>query len=199
MLLLTLGILAGLLQLAGYALYARETVLGHIKPNTASWGLWALGAVLESGSYAIATQDIAKNILPVLCALSAIAFFFIALRRGHFEKIDCFDWIIIGLDIVAVAIWVSTRSAIYANIYIVTTAVFSFVPIFRHAWRDPKHENATPWIIWTLAYSLLTAVVLIDFISWTELVFPATYVLLCTIIGCLAWDRRIPGKMRLRK
>ncbi len=196
---ISLGILSGLLQIYGYIFYARKTILGHIKPNTASWGLWAFGAVLESGSYIFATGDWAKNILPAACALSAIAFFFLALYKGHFRKLDSFEYLIITLDLIAILIWWYTESALYANIYIVLTAVISFIPIFRHAWKNPEQEDAGPWFIWTWAYALLTVIVILNFTIWQELIFPVTYIFLSLTLAILSLDSRIPKTFSFRR
>ena len=195
----SLGIFAGILQVIGYVFYIKKINIGRVKPNTASWSIWAFGAVLESSSYVFATGDWVKNILPVACAISAVVIFVYCLRHGHFEKPTRFEWFIVLLDCVAIFIWWWYSSAVYANLYLVLTAVISFIPIFLHVWHDPMVEDAKPWYIWTLAYSLLAVVVILRWEKWEDLVYPVIFVILHIIVAILSIDRRVPGTLRFNR
>lgn len=194
-----LGILAGVLQVVGYIFYVKKINLGRIKPNTASWSIWAFGAVLESSSYVFVTGDWVKNILPIACAVSAIVIFIYCFRHGHFEKPTKFEWSLVFLDCVAVFIWWWYSSAVYANLFLVLTAVISFIPIFLHIWKDNMVEDAKPWFIWTLAYAVLALVVMLRWEKWEDLVYPAIFVILHIVVAILAIDSRIPNTLQFSK
>jgi hypothetical protein len=185
-----LAISAGLTQIYGYIEYGRKTFIGRIKPNAASWGIWAFGAFLESVSYIFLTKDWVKNILPVVCALSAITFFVIALKRKHFLKPTNFELFIVVVDIAIIFVWFVTSSHALANILFVLTAVVSFVPMINNTFRNPKHEHAFPWSIWTLAYLLMTVAVIMRWEKWEELVYPLVFVILHAVVAYLALDKR---------
>lgn len=199
MIVIGIGVIAGLLQVIGYVIYAHATFHGRLKPNAASWGLWALGASLESASYIAATDDWVKNILPLVCALSAIFFFVSAFLRGHFQPLDTFEKWVVVLDSIAILIWWHYDSAVYANLYLVLTAFVSFIPIVRHTWKNPKSENATPWFIWTFAYSALAIVVLLRFEKWEDFVYPVSFAFIHAAVGILALDTRMPGTLKFKK
>jgi|CXWL01.1.fsa_nt_gi hypothetical protein len=191
-----LGIVAGLVQFSGYVYYIKKINVGRVKPNTASWSIWAFGAILDTTSYIFVTGDWVKNILPVACALSAIVIFFYCLYYAHFGRPIRFEWSLVALDFVAVLIWWYYSSAIYANLFLVSTEVISFIPIIRHTWKDPMVEDALPWFVWTAAYSLLAIVVLLRWEKWEDLAYPAVFAVLHVIIAVLALDKRVPRTLR---
>ncbi len=184
-----IGILAGFLQILGYIVYFRHINKGLIKPNTASWSIWAFGALLESGSYIFSTGDWIKNVLPIVCALSAVTLFILCIYRGHFSPITNFEKMLVVLDCLAILIWWFYDSATYANLFLVVTAIISFLPIMLSVLRDPLREYAKPWYIWTVAYLLLTFVVLIRWQKWSDLVYPVVFVVLHFGVAIFATDR----------
>ena len=191
-----LGVFAGLLQVLGYWKYVKKINIGRVRPNTASWSIWAFGAVLESSSYVFTTGDWVKNILPVACAFSAVVMFVYCLRRGHFSLPTRFEWVLVALDCVAVFIWWWYSSAIYANLFLVLTAFISFIPIFLHVWKDPMAEDALPWYIWTIAYMTLALVVIMRWEKWEDLVYPLVFAILHIVVAIFSLDNRIPGKLK---
>lgn len=191
MLIVALAITSGLLQLGGYLIYGRKVFNGEIRPNTASWGIWAFGAVLESASYIALTGDLLKNILPITCAISVIIFFVICLRKGKFQRLDRFEKFIVAADIITITIWWLTQSAFYANALAILTAFISFIPIIRHAWKKPNDESALPWFVWTLAYTAQAGVVLLDWTSWEEMLYPGLFMALHFLVAILAIDTYI--------
>jgi hypothetical protein len=184
------GVAAGLFQLYAYWLYARKISRGRIKPNTASWSIWAFSAVLESVNYIAVTQDWVKSLLPTACALSAILLFIYCLHRGHFKPLSRFDWSIVILDNIAILVWWFYQSAEYANLLLILSGVVSFVPIIREAYRDPKSEDATAWYWWSLAYFCLVLTVLLRFEEWIDIAYPLSFLALHFIVALLASDIR---------
>lgn len=194
-----LGVGAGLLQIAGYIFYAKKIKLGRIKPNAASWSIWTFGSILESVSYVAVTGDWVKNLLPITCVLSAIILFFYCLYNGNFGKILNFEWILLAMDFFAIFLWWLFQSAIYANFFLVLTAIISFIPIMRHVWNNPMVEDAIPWYLWTAAYCILAVVIIFRWEKWEDLVYPITFAILHIIIAILALDNRIPKTLKFNR
>ncbi|MEK7552248.1 MAG: hypothetical protein AAB534_02415 [Patescibacteria group bacterium] len=189
-LLITVSIFSGITQFLGYVAYTKDVIFEKIRPNAASWSIWAFGAVLESISYIFLTGDILKNVLPIVCAISAVLFFLLCLKRGHFEKITRFEKIIVIADIAIIIIWFLTKSPFYANLLFVITAIISFVPIIVNVYKNPTYENAFPWFIWTTAYALQTIVVVGRFEKAEDLIYPVVFFILHIIVAVLAVDAR---------
>ncbi len=179
-----------MVQLIGYLDYGKKTLADKIKPNSASWGIWAFAAILESVSYIFLTKDWVKNILPVACTISAVVFFLIVLKKGKLSKPSHFELFIVVVDIVILLIWFFTLSPAIANILFVISAVISFIPMMYHTYLNPNNENALPWIIWTLAYFLMSISVVMRWEKWEDFIYPAVFVLLHAVIAYLALDIR---------
>ncbi len=181
---MTLGVLAGLVQLAGYWHYYWLMSLekGH-KPNAASWLMWALGGATELVVFAALVQDPAKEILPAVCGVAAIAIFIQMLRRGAMVQLDTWEKVTIGFDAVVLVFYVVTKDVVVSNILLSIDLVLSFSPTLWSTWKQPKREHPTPWHLWTLAYALLTLVVIIERDSNWEFIYPVTCVVLHILVA----------------
>lgn len=196
-----ISVLASLLHIFAYFDYIKRVASAKIKPNSASWAVWALGSVLEAVTYLQVTGDWQKNLLPVVCSLSAIGIFLFSLIRGHFTRPTTFEWLIIILDCTALLVWWAYDSVVYANMFLIFTAVISFVPITYSVWRNPETENAFPWWLWSIAYVLLSVVVIIRWEKWEDVIYPLVFLILHLVIACLAIDsrRQSYGKIKTGK
>lgn len=189
-----IAILSGILQIDGYYLYFKKIFSGHIKPNTATWSIWAFGAILDALSYLLVTNDILKSIVPIVCAFCAIFIFVACIFKGKFDRIDAFDRYIICFDVVVSIFWYLSGSPVLANFLLVLSSIFSFIPIIRLVWRNPFAENATPWYVWTAAYSLMTIVVFFRWEKWEDLFYPISFLVLHFLVGVLSVDKFIKRK-----
>jgi len=192
------SILAGTLQLLGYYTYNRMALSGKIVPNTASWLIWAIGGVLTTISYVFVSGDWVKDILPIVCSLSAVLIFLFCLVKGRFQRIDAFEWTVIGLDISVTIYWYLSSDTFVTNVLYILSAFPSFIPIIRYVWKNPLSENATPWILWSSAYLLMMMTVIIRFEKWQDIFYPIALFALHIIIAILSSDyiakRRINSK-----
>ncbi len=185
-----LGVFASILQILGYIEYGRQVFSNRIRPNIASWGIWAFSAILESTSYIFLSEDWVKNLLPFSCALSAILFFLIAFKKGHFSKPSKFELYIVGLDFLILIVWFLTKSPLLANVLFVVSAIISFIPIFKNCFIKPEDENALPWLIWAIAYLVMSITVLLRWSKWEDFIYPFTFFILHVLIAYLASDFR---------
>lgn len=179
---IVLGFTAGAMQLYGYWVYNR--VAGD-KINTGSWSMWALAGVIDLASYFAVTGDWVVNILPAVCALAAIGTFIYAYKRKRFSWPDKTDWAFVGADGAITVVWVFTN-AVFANLLYQANSALSFVPMCRGLLSGREKEKLLPWLVWTLAYSILMWSVLLRFHRWEELAYPvshvATHLVVATII-----------------
>ncbi len=178
---IVLGFTAGAIQLVGYIVYNK--VAGD-KINTGSWSMWAIAGIVDLASYIAVTGDWVKNILPAVCAFAAISTFVYAYVRKRLSWPDKLDWVFVGADGAITVVWVMTN-AVLANILYQATAVLSFVPIYRGIISGREREHLWPWVIWTLAYSFLTASVYLRLARWEELVYPVTHIVIHAIVVVL--------------
>jgi len=193
---ISLGVAAGVIHIVAYADYIRRIINERISPNAASWSIWAFGAFLESVSYIFVSGDWVKDILPIVCALCAIALFIICIIRGHFEKLSKLEWFLVISDCIVLIIWFITNSALIANILFVLTCLISFIPIFIHVYKDPRVEHALPWFMWSGAYLLMTLTVLTRWQKWEDLLYPLVFLILHLGVAILAINWRVRIKQQ---
>lgn len=187
---LTISVCAGIVQILGYVIYNREMFLGRIKPNATSWFMWGMGSALATWSYVALSQDWVKDILPVTCAIVCILTFVFALLQGNYQRPDMYDVFVCVLDMGILGFWFLTDSDEYTNLLFQIDAILSFVPIIKGTWKNPSNERATPWIMWSIAYSLMGVVVLMRFEKWWDLMYPVNYFVLHLTIVFIVLLRR---------
>lgn len=179
---IVLGFAAGAVQLYGYWVY--NSRVGE-KINTGSWSIWALAGIVDLMSYLAVTGDWVVNILPAVCAMAAIGTFIYAIVRKQFSWPDRVDWLFVGADGVITVVWVFTN-AVFANLLYQVSAVSSFVPMWRGQLAGVEKEKPLPWLIWTLAYTLLTASVSLRQERWEEFAYPVSHVATHLVVAIIA-------------
>lgn len=163
-----LGVLAALFQISGYLLYIRNFLKRSIRPNAASYLMFAYGTSLVAF---LAWQNgavLAELLLLFACAGMSIAVALLCLRRNATEPVDRFEAIIFSADLwltigFAIMVFAQVEKQAYAALFLFLgniTTLTSFMPILRSTWRDPRREQPLPWIVWSFAYILLTAATL---------------------------------------
>lgn len=181
-----LGILAGLIQLAGYYIYNKHLASDEIRPNATSWFLWAIGGVMVVLLYHDLAGDWVKEFLPFVCSLALIATFVHMAVKGSFQRPDRLDLEVFILDLVVVMYWVVSDNPFLANVFLELDIWITFVPIIRSTAKKPETEEPRPWLVWTVAYALFTIVVILRWEKWWDLLLPVNYLILHGIIWFLA-------------
>ena len=163
-----LGVLAAMFQISGYLLYIRNFLRRSIRPNAASYLMFAYGTSLvaflawENGAQ---WQEL---LLLIACAAMSVIVAVMCLRRNATEPVDRFEAIIFSADLwltigYAVLVFSKVEKSAYVVAFLIlgnVTTLTSFMPILRSTWRNPRREQPLPWIVWSIAYLLLTAATL---------------------------------------
>jgi hypothetical protein len=188
---LFLAITSALLQIWGYVFYLRKAP----SPNPAMWGMWAFGSGVLAISYAELTEkSFEKDILPAVCAITCLVIFFLLIRRKKFgekplERVDGWDKTVFSADILITAIYVGTHNPLYATILFQVSNALSFGPTLRAVAKSPSKEHAGAWWIWTGAYFLHAATVILDWQHWGELVYSLTNIVLHGAVALMATNK----------
>ena len=185
-----LGFAAGVVHLVGYWVYNRGAGKNI---NTGSWSIWAFAGVIDFASFFALTGDWVVSILPAACALAAIGTFCYAIVRKCFSWPDKVDWLFVGVDVAITVVWIYT-SAVLANLLYQASAFLSFVPMYRGLLSGKEKERLLPWLIWTVAYVLLTASVSLRLERWEELAYPVTHAALHAAVVLIATVKLRPAR-----
>jgi len=187
---LILGFTAGTLQIVACWIYNRQLILGHSKPNAASWGLWAFLSALSTTTYIAFTGDIIKGIMPLMISGAVMFIFVYALAKGKYVPLGYWDKSILEIGIVSIMVWWFYQSALYANLVLQIGMAFSYVPTYLGIRRDAGAQRYPPWFLWAFAYVLGGTVVLLRWTGQFEaLVYPFMNALLSAGVGFWAMYR----------
>jgi len=168
-----LGLVAGSVHLASYALYNREMLRGHIRPNTATWILWTFLATMNTASYIVMSQDLAKAATPIAGCAACIVTLGLSAGKGRLSGLNRLDAAVLAIGIAAGLFWWTSRSAAGANLLLQLAFVVSNIPTFNGVWRDPRIERPLPWFGFAAAYMLNLAVVIMRWRgSYADLAYP---------------------------
>ncbi|HYD93539.1 MAG TPA: hypothetical protein VEB18_03775 [Candidatus Paceibacterota bacterium] len=158
---LVLGLLAGVLHLVGYVLYAHGILNGAIHTNIVSWGLWTFGSIVAFVTFQEIAHDWVKSFLNAVCVLGMFVIFGLILyQRGRDHvpfELDAgmiTDLLIAVLDLFVMFIWIlfRKRSLSVIDFWLQVDIIISFLPIMRSTIADPSSETLIPWVLWTFAY-----------------------------------------------
>lgn len=199
-----LGVLAAVFQITGYLLYIRNFLKRSIRPNAASYLMFAYGTSFVAF---LAWQNgavLAELLLLFACATMSVIVALMCLRRNATEPVDRFEasvfladlWLTIGY---AVLVFAHVDKAAYAAIFLFLgsiTTLTSFMPILRSTWRDPRREQPLPWIIWSMAYMLLTAATVktTGFDQPVLLIYPLSNVVLHVAMALFSLRKSLSGR-----
>jgi hypothetical protein len=156
-----LAAFASVVHIAAYGIYSRQILAGAVRPNAASWAVWSFVTVLNFTSYRSMSGDWVKALLPTAGGLACILTFVVALFAGTARRLDSFDKTALALGLVASLAWWQFDSATYANLILQLCIAIGFVPTYRGLWDNPRNELPLCWRMWTLAYLLTIAVVIL--------------------------------------
>lgn len=188
----TFGVMAGVIQLVGYAVYVR---LSNGHANTGTWLIWTLSAGVDLVSYDFITNsDLSKNILPAACATACVMTFTFLLVKGRFAKPDKTDCGMITADsAISIVWWLDVVTGITANLLLQATTLASALPMIRGLITGKEQERLLPWMLWTSAYIIHTGAVLLSLKHWSELVYPIVNVIMHGTVLVVAYKTRSPA------
>jgi hypothetical protein len=160
-----------------YLIYLWQVWRRQSVPNASTWLAWIFIAALGVATYQGMTNDWLKTAPLVAAAVGCTTVTAIAASMRLFKRLEPWDWIALAVSVGAAIIWVATRDATRANLFLQLSAVASFTPTLRALTRrDPAKkisEKSPAWLVWSLAYALNNAVVLCRWTGhWPDIVGP---------------------------
>ncbi len=187
------------MQIAGYLIYLRYFVKHTIRPNAASWFMFAYGTIFltylefaEGASFSILK-------LPIACATMSLIVALLCLRRNATEPLDRFEKIIFSADLWLVIVYCGVTFGLGADavpsyfttlmlIAVNMTSVTCFLPIVRSTWQKPDRELPAPWGVWAIAYGCLV-IATIQSVGWSNpalLLYPVVNFILHGLVALFA-------------
>lgn len=147
-----LGIIAGILALAGYVPYIYSTIHGSTRPNKASWIIWTLVGGLLAFSY-IAEGEMSTAWVPLSYFLGPLIVAILSFRYGYSEWTKL-DKICVVAAIISLIPWLLSKNASLTLIINLVIDGAGAIPTLVKSWHEPETEDFTAWFIFFIANTL---------------------------------------------
>ncbi len=163
-----IGISSGLLSLISTFPYIRDIFRKKTKPERGTWWIWSLLSVvfLFAQFDAGATWSLGLTIGEVV-GLLVIAI--LSLRYGY-GKFDTRDSIGLVIAVIGIVVWQVTDSPLAAILIVMMVDVVAYGLTLRKAWRAPRTETLSSWVM--SALSGILAVLAVGDAGFTVLIYP---------------------------
>lgn len=148
----TIGIIAGVLALAGYIPYIYSIIAGNTRPNRATWFIWTIIGGLLAFSY-LAEGDQNSIWLPIGYFLGPLIVAILSLRYGYAEwtRLDTACIIAAAISIVP---WVLSDNATITLIINLVIDSTGAIPTLVKTYREPETEDLTAWGVFFAANTI---------------------------------------------
>jgi hypothetical protein len=134
--------LAAAIDLAGTAAYARDTLLGHTKPNRVSWLLWTVAPLI--GFFAQISQGV--GLIAVLTFVIAFGPFLVLaasfINKQSYWKITTFDLACGGISVLALILWLATGQGVIAILLSMVADFTAGIPTVVKSYTNPETESS---------------------------------------------------------
>ena len=184
---LALPFVGALIKLSGYGKYIVGIYRGEMRPNMATWTLWAILSSLNSTSYLLMSHDPLKASVALAGTTGCLITYVYALRRGSMQGLTGWDKAALGVGVIAAGAWVVLKSASYANLILQGGFLISMIPTWRGLLADHDAEKPSPWFLMSAAYAINTIVVATRYDgNWIGFVYPVLSALTHGSVGVMA-------------
>lgn len=176
------------LNLVGSAHYIVMILRGQVRPNRASWLLWAiapavvLAAELDQGVGLRTLMTFGIALGPALVLAASY------LRRGAYWRLGVFDWVCGALSGLAVLLWALTDSPNTAIVLSMAADALAAVPTIRKSISHPETEHPFFFVL-VSAGGALTLLTLQRW-SFADWAFPVYILLFPGFLALLIWRQQ---------
>jgi hypothetical protein len=186
-LVLALPFIGASIKLGGYGRYVVGIYRGEMKPNMATWTLWAVLSTLNSASYLLMSGDPLKASVALAGTTGCLITYVYALRKGSMQGLTGWDKAALGVGILAGGAWIVLKSASYANLILQGGFLISMIPTWRGLLADHDAEKPAPWFLMTASYVINIIVVATRFDgNWLNYVYPVLSAFTHGSVGIMA-------------
>jgi hypothetical protein len=137
------------LSFAGYAVYLLGLRRQTVRPNRASWLIWAAATSLEALTYAAVNPGAPQGWVFALSAVACIAVTIALWHRSAWAPPSPTETFCIAASLTALLLWVVFREAFWAHMLVVAAVPVSFWPTWASVWDDRSSERSPAWGLWT--------------------------------------------------
>jgi hypothetical protein len=170
----TFGLLAGVLALFTYGLYAVQMHHGTSIPNPATWLIWLILGVINTRTYFVIVHGRWYQSLVAIAVTCCVALLFAdALIFGRFSPISGIDRYCLAGCAILMAVWAYTGSARIANFLAQVIYLISYFPTIVGLRNGTSREAPVPWLLAATTYGSASVSIAADYSGdWLTLAYP---------------------------
>jgi hypothetical protein len=137
------------LSFSGYAVYLLGLRRQTVRPNRASWLIWAAATSLEALTYAAVNPGAPQALVFAVSAVACVAVTLGIWRRSAWAPPSPTETFCIAASLTALMLWLVFREAFWAHMLVVAAVPVSFWPTWASVWADRSRERSPAWGLWT--------------------------------------------------
>ncbi len=147
-----LGIIAGILSIAGYIPYIISILQRKTKPNKATWIIWAIVGGLLAFSYLV-EGDRHTIWLPLGYFIGPLIVAILSFWYGYSEWTRL-DKICLVVAVMSVIPWIFSKDAMITLLINVLIDASGAIPTLVKTFREPDTEDCLAWVIFFIANTI---------------------------------------------
>jgi len=185
-----LSCLIPIVHFSAFLIYLRSVARGQSVLYTAMWAITIISSILNGVTYLAMTHNLVMSATPVTNAIAVCSVLVIGWRYRRFRPLQTLDWIVLGIGLAVICLWIASGSASDANLLLQSALMLAMIPAYVGVWQGER-ENPWPWGLWTLSHIINLSIL---FILWNgkyeALVSPILYILTNSGVVVLILRRR---------
>lgn len=145
-----MGVIAGIISLAGFVPYILSIFRGETVPNCATWWIWTLNGTIIGSAYFFATSDLGAIWVPLSYILGPLFISILAIKYNDKEYLSRLDMVCLISAFISLILWGLSQSPLLALFFLLVIDILGAIPTYIKSYYDPLSENLVAWLIFSL-------------------------------------------------
>lgn len=142
--------IATFFSIAGYVFYYFAIKKDTISPNRWSWIIWAVATLVETLTYHESFGSLFESSIFYISSTACIVITLLIWRVAKWKKPDGTEIFSVIACVLSMIVWYLYQTAFWAHIIMLIALPVAFIPTFKSARIDYKHEDTPAWGLWTI-------------------------------------------------
>ena len=155
-------------NIIAYTIYLGFIIKNKIKPHGITYLVWAIILGLNFIIQIVSGVGISSALLG-FNFIGCFLIFILCYKKGYINY-DKLDWICFGLAILAVVVWIISKTPIYSVILSCVIDLLALIPSFRKSFSKPWDDS--PIAFWTSGAEYLISLPSYNIYSVVSLLYP---------------------------
>lgn len=175
------------LTFVAYAPYVTQIRGGTMRPHVFSWVIWSISTAVVF--FAQVAAGGGPGAWPTgVSALLTMYVTWLAWSRCRDIRITRADWSFLWAALASLPLWYMTGDPLWAVLILTVIDVLGFGPTIRKLYELPYEESL--WFYFLFAARNVVALLALETLSVTTVLFPVAMVLSCAVVcGLILWRR----------